>query len=98
MKQKPYKFLIRLPLELRALLAEAAQHYRRSMNSEIVARLEQSFSAMPDLVAEQRLQPPLHADLERMFRRGISEEEERLIKGYRRLSGDKRNALLHLLT
>ena len=98
MKQKPHKFLIRLPMELRDLLADAASHYRRSMNSEIVARLEQSFRALPDMIAEQNIEPPLHADLERMFRKDISAEEEKLLRGFRRLNDKKRNAVMHLLT
>ena len=98
MKQETHKFLIRLPMDLRDLIAEAAGHYRRSMNSEIVARLEQSFRTLPDMVSEQQLAPPLHEDLERMFRKDISPEEEKLLRGYRRLNEQKRRALLHLLT
>ena len=44
-KEKPHKFVVRLPLRLRDQIADAATYYRRSMNSEIVARLEHTFSA-----------------------------------------------------
>ncbi len=43
-KEKPYEFVVRLPTVLRNQIADAAKYYRRSMNSEIVARLERTFS------------------------------------------------------
>ena len=43
-KEKPYKFIVRLPTVLRNQIADAAKYYRRSINSEIVARLERTFS------------------------------------------------------
>jgi len=43
-KEKPYKFVVRLPTVLRNQIADAAKYYHRSMNSEIVARLERTFS------------------------------------------------------
>ncbi len=46
MKEKPYKFVVRLPTSMRDRIAESAQLYRRSMNSEIVARLQESFSGL----------------------------------------------------
>lgn len=46
MKEKPYKFAVRLPMSMRDRIAESAQLYRRSMNSEIVARLQESFSGL----------------------------------------------------
>lgn len=46
MKEKPYKFVVRLPMSMRDRIAESAQLYRRSMNSEIVARLQESFSGL----------------------------------------------------
>jgi hypothetical protein len=95
MKQKPYKFVVRLPVDMRDRIAEAAQHYRRSMNSEIVARLEQSFSA---LQTERSVEPPLHPQLERMFRNNLDDQEVLLIKSFRRLSQERRTALLSLLT
>ena len=46
MKQPPYKYMVRLPVPMRDLIAESARHYRRSMNSDIVARLQHSFSGL----------------------------------------------------
>lgn len=97
MKEKPYKFVVRLPVAMRDLIAESAQYYRRSMNSDIVARLHQSFSGIPDEATERGLAPPLHDQLERLIRRDLSAEEEQLIRTYRRLSKEKRAALLGLL-
>ncbi|MFP6835403.1 MAG: Arc family DNA-binding protein, partial [Pseudomonadales bacterium] len=57
MKEKPYKFVVRLPTTMRDLIAESAQHYRRSMNSDIVARLHHSFSGIPDDASERGLAP-----------------------------------------
>lgn len=39
------KFVVRLPPGMRRRIADAARCYRRSMNSEIVARLEQSLDS-----------------------------------------------------
>ncbi len=98
MKEKPYKFVVRLPAEMRGRIADAAEHYRRSMNSEIVARLQQSLSGLPDAGAEGELQPPLHPQLEQILKRQLSDDEDALIKGFRRLSLAKQQALLKLLT
>ena len=98
MKPKPYKFVVRLPIDMRDRIAEAAQHYRRSMNSEIVARLEQSFSALPNQDTERDVEPPLHPQLERMFRSNLNDKETSLINSFRRLSEERQAALLSLLT
>ena len=97
-KEKPYKFVVRLPPEMRNQIAESAQHYRRSMNSDIVARLYQSFSALPNESSELDLAPPLHDQLDQMFRHELNNEEQRLIRTYRRLSKEKRSALQSLIT
>ena len=97
MKAQPYKYMVRLPPDMRDLIRESARHYRRSMNSDIVARLQQSFRGLPDGNAIREIEPPLHDQLETAFRRDLSEEEQRLIRGYRRLSREKREALQKLL-
>lgn len=43
------QFVLRLPDGMRARIAEVAKANGRSMNAEIVARLEKSFSATPQL-------------------------------------------------
>ena len=45
-----YRFLLRMPEELRVRLNDAASGTGRSLNKEIVDRLEQSFSAAPEAV------------------------------------------------
>lgn len=97
MKEKPYKFVVRLPADMRERIADAAEHYRRSMNSEIVARLQQSLNGLPDANAEGELAPPLHPQLEQMLKRQLTDDEDNLIKGFRRLSLAKQQALLKLL-
>lgn len=42
------QFVVRLPLGMRERIAEAARAGSRSMNSEIVARLEKSFNPISD--------------------------------------------------
>ena len=97
MKEKTYKFVVRLPAMMRDPIAESARHYRRSMTSDIVARLQYSFSGIPDDASERGLAPPMHDQLEQLFKRKLSVEEEQLIRTYRRLSKEKRAALLDLL-
>ncbi len=97
MRQEPYKFVVRLPAPMREQIAEAAKHYRRSMNSEIVARLEQSFGTLPQGTTEQQLEPPLHPHMEAIFRSTLSETEQSLIKIFRRLDSSRQKALVTLL-
>jgi hypothetical protein len=96
--EKPYKFVVRLPTLLRNQIKDAAKYYRRSMNSEIVARLERSFSGIQAEVRDADLSPALQKELEILFGRTLSENEQRLIRGYRRLSAQKQQALIELLT
>ena len=98
LKEKPFKFVVRLPLQLRNQIADAAKYYRRSMNSEIVARLEQSFRGLKGEAREGDLAPSMHPDYETIFGRGLSDEEEQIIQSYRRLSEEKQAALLELLS
>jgi hypothetical protein len=97
MKEQPYKYMVRLPPYMRDLIKESARHYRRSMNSDIVARLQHSFSGLSDDKREMELAPPLHEKFEMLFHRDLSQAEEQLLRGYRRLSKDKRDALVKLL-
>jgi len=96
-KQKPFKFVVRLPLYMRHQIGEAAQYYRRSMNSEIVARLEQSFSGIPTEQEAEQLQPQMYQELESLFGRSLSREEEKIIRAFRRLTLDKRLAVIELI-
>ena len=98
MADPSYRFVLRLPAELRDRIAEASKLYRRSMNSEIVARLEHSLSGVPNQQIESVLEPPFFPQLETTFRRDLSDDEDRLVRLYRRLSGGQRRALLDLLT
>lgn len=98
MKRNPTEnFMLRLPLGMREKIHEAASLYRRSMNSEIVARLEQSLRGLPDQQFERAVAPPFFPEIERLLRGDLSPEESDLVRCFRRLSSDKRKALLELL-
>ena len=98
LKEKPYKFVVRLPLHLRGRIGEAARYYRRSMNSEIVARLEQSFSDLPSDGSTAQLEPDMHQQLESLFgNSALSPAEEKILRAFRRLSEEKKNSVLELI-
>jgi hypothetical protein len=91
------RFLVRLPRSLRRRIGEAARFYRRSINSEIILRLQHSLDSLPELALERALEPPMFSAIERTLRSDLSAEEESLVMRFRRLSGAKRKALLDLL-
>lgn len=93
-----YKYLVRLPIAMRDLLAESAEYHRRSINSEIVARLHLSFSGLSGVEEQRALAPAMHEQFERLLHRNLSDEEEQLIRRFRCLSAPKREALLALLS
>ncbi len=82
---------------MRDQIALAAKHYRRSMNSEIIARLEHSFGSLPSSEVEEAVQPAFHPQVEVLFRNKLSDHEQSLVQYYRLLSEDKQRALLSLL-
>jgi hypothetical protein len=92
------KFVVRLPKGMRKQIFDAARYSRRSMNSEIVARLEwtlngESFPArhetqLPD--SEPADDPP-HID-------SLTELELRLVGCFRQLPQIKRRALIDMLS
>ena len=95
MKEKPYKFVVRLPMSMRDRINEAAKRYRRSMNSEIVARLQESFALGSSMQVHERA--GLNPRVERLIRQQLDSEEVALIESFRRLSNEQRAALLKLL-
>ena len=94
---RTFKFVVRLPISLHARIAETAHHYRRSMNSEIVARLERSLGGLPD-AHEAEIEPPFFRHIEMTFRRDLTDQETDLIRLFRRLSQRQRDALTDLLS
>ena len=93
-----YKFVVRLTTRMRDQIALASKHYRRSMNSEIIARLEQSFGALPQNEVEEAIQPAFHNRVEALFHNQLTEDEQCLVQSFRLLGEEKQLALLHLLT
>jgi hypothetical protein len=95
-REKPYKFVVRFPLRLRDQIADAPKYYRRSMNSEIVSRLEQSFAGLPTAVNDDH-GALLHGHFDTFLHKTLTADEEQLIRSCRALSEDKRKALRDLL-
>lgn len=82
------KFVVRLPDGMRDRIAEVARNQHRSMNSEIIARLENSLQE--DGVATQ-------ADSLRLDSPEISQHERELLQRFRQLAQRQQNALLALI-
>ncbi len=99
-KEKPFKFVVRLPLRLRHQIADAAKYYRRSMNSEIVDRLERSFTGALDDASDEAVtgDPLSPAQLEALFGRGLTSDEEQIVIAFRRLSREKQKAVMDLIS
>ena len=93
------KFVVRLPHGMRRRIAEVARLYRRSMNSEIVARLERSLEdEVPPL---DPLPPgtnePVAEDPGVAESAPPEDQERRLLARFRALPPERRRALLLLL-
>ena len=95
-KPKRHQVLLRLPVDLHALVVEAARRYGRSANAEIVARLDHSLRGLTQ--HESAVEPPLLPYVERTFRRDLSEQETQLLHCFRRLSTRQQQGLMDLLT
>ena len=82
------KFVVRLPDGMRERIADVARNHHRSMNSEIIARLEQS------LVQEGSLGDELNLRLDSPE---LSLHERELLQRFRQLSHRQQNALVALI-
>ena len=87
------KFVVRLPEGMRDRIADVAKQHHRSMNSEIIARLEHSLLDLPTLPEQN--QPSRQALNEQLD--GLSTSEQELLVRYREMSRRQQNALLALL-
>ena len=74
-KDDPH-FRLRVPAEMRALIADSAKKNRRSMNAEIVARLQGSLEADAPAPAAHNREPTMQEILD-SIRRIIREEREK---------------------
>lgn len=82
------KFVVRLPEGMRARIAEVARHYHRSMNSEIIARLEKTLLA-EGCLPEETATAPVHGELH--------PHERQLLLHFRQLPQPQQSALIALL-
>lgn len=82
------KFVVRLPDGMRDRIAEVSRNHHRSMNSEIIARLEQS------LFQEGALDDELSM---RVDSPELSLHERELLQRFRQLSRRQQNALISLI-
>ena len=83
------KFVVRFPDDMRDRMAEVAKLNHRSMNSEIVARLETSLKQ--ELVMDYN-NPVALSDAE------MTAHERELMQRFRQLSHRQQNALLALIS
>ncbi len=84
------KFVVRFPDDMRERIAVAARENHRSMNSEIVARLETS------LRQDNFTEHSLPADLE-LGSNEITAHERKLLQRFRQLTQRQQNALIALI-
>ncbi|PTS82646.1 DNA-binding protein [Pseudomonas sp. HMWF032] len=82
------KFVVRLPDGMRERIADVARNHHRSMNSEIIARLEQS------MLQESTLGDELNMRLDSPE---LSLHERELLQRFRQLSRRQQNALVALI-
>ena len=86
------KFVVRLPEGMREHIAEVARQHHRSMNSEIIARLEHSLIDLPTLHEH----PTRHSLNDKQLDTLTHPERELLLR-FREMSRRQQNALLALL-
>jgi hypothetical protein len=83
--RKTDKFVVRFPYGMRDRISSSAEKGRRSMNSDIIFRLSRS-------IGEKSSSPAAGES------NVLSAVEMRLLKNYREMSGNRRQALLQMLT
>jgi hypothetical protein len=98
MREPTDKFILRMPKRLRNNLFDISKLYRRSVNSEIILRLEYTLNGIPNQVLEKAVEPAMFPEIERILRGHLTKEEEQLVLCFRRLSADRRKALMELLS
>lgn len=86
------KFVVRLPLGMRARIADVARTNHRSMNSEIITRLEDSLNGASAVEPPALPTAPALHVIER-----ASDKEQLLLARFRSMSADKQIALLELI-
>ena len=101
-RQEVEKFVVRLPKGIRGRISELAKYNKRSMNAEIVARLEESLGLTihVDGVAESaphlyavNIEPPMDDSGNPV----IITQEDQLLERFRALTMAQRRGLLELL-
>lgn len=90
-RQEVEKFVVRLPKGMRSKIAEVSRLSHRSMNSEIIARLEESLGH----ASEDNNTPS--APLLRSVDNNAGDQEHTLLAHFRAMSAEKRAALLELI-
>lgn len=86
------KFVVRLPEGMRDRIADVAKQHHRSMNSEIIARLEHSLVDLPSLPEQLSRQ-----SLDQQHLDDLNHPERELLIRFREMSRRQQNALLALL-
>lgn len=84
------KFVVRLPEGMRARIAEVARHSHRSMNSEIIARLEKTLLSEGNLTL-------LHESSVTAAHGELHPHERELLLHFRQLPQPQQSALIALL-
>ena len=92
------KFVVRLPKGMRQLIADVAKNYHRSMNSEIVARLECSLRTEPCLGSQDEENALDGISNEDNITVDISKQEFAVIERIRSLDAQNKEALTTLLS
>ena len=92
------KFVVRLPKGMRQLIAEVAKNYHRSMNSEIVSRLESSLRVEPCLLTgegEEGLEGLSETDTMNVE---LNKQEYAIVERIRQLDANNKEALVTILS
>ncbi|MEJ2681102.1 MAG: Arc family DNA-binding protein [Gammaproteobacteria bacterium] len=92
------KFVVRLPKGMRQLIAEVAKNYHRSMNSEIVSRLESSLRVEPCLLAGEGEDNISNLPESETMAIEVNKQEYAIIERIRQLDTSKKEALVTLLS
>ena len=103
-RQEIEKFVVRLPHGMRSRIAEVSRQSHRSMNSEIIARLEESLAATIEAHRIAEGSPGSPPERPRAASESMPasdrqrQQEALLLHRFRRLTDQQRGALLALLS